>query len=76
MNPFNTVSILGTIFLIVWIGIALINAINPYFAWRITDSWKATKEPLPAYFLIRRIAGIVFTTIGIGFFAFILLTEM
>jgi uncharacterized membrane protein len=67
MDPLTLVNILGTLFFVLWIGIALLNAVNPYFAWRITESWKATKEPTQSYFLLRRIMGLIFTAIGIGF---------
>lgn len=72
MNPFNVISVLGTLFFIAWLGIALTNAINPYLAWKITDSWRATKEPPQSYFFVRRIGGIVFSAIGFGFFVLVL----
>ena len=67
VSPFNVITILPTLFLLIWIGIALVNAINPRLMWRITDSWKATKEPPESYFLFRRIIGTIFTIIGLGF---------
>lgn len=57
--------ILGLIFLR-----GLINAINPKLMWRIFESWKATKEPTNAFFISRRIAGIVSMVIVIGLFLF------
>jgi len=71
MNPFSAINILATPFFLVWIAFALSNAINPRFMWKITDSWKATKEPLDSYFLIRRVGGAVFSIIGIAFFLFV-----
>lgn len=67
VNPFN---IFTTLFMLVWIAIAMSNAINPRFMWKVTESWKATKEPQDSYFMIRRIAGVVFSIIGIVFFLF------
>lgn len=75
MNPFNVIRILEILFFIAWIGFALINAVNPYWAWKITDSWRATKEPTQSYFIFRRIGGIVFSIIGIGFFVLIFVTS-
>lgn len=45
VSPFNIINILTILFMLVWIAIAMSNAINPRFMWRITESWKATKEP-------------------------------
>ncbi|TGE39403.1 hypothetical protein E4K67_05650 [Desulfosporosinus fructosivorans] len=56
--------------MLVWIAIAMSNAINPRFMWKITESWKATKEPQASYFMIRRVAGAVFSIIGIVFLLF------
>lgn len=39
--------------------VGLINAINPWWAWRTFESWKAKKEPTQTYFVVRRIGGIV-----------------
>lgn len=58
--PFN---IFTTLFMLVWIAIAMSNAINPRFMWKITESWKATKEPQDSNFMIRRVAGSVFNTL-------------
>lgn len=46
--------ILGIIFLQ-----GLLNAISPKLLWNIFESWKASKEPTSAYFLLRRIFGII-----------------
>ncbi|KGP75927.1 hypothetical protein JT05_07800 [Desulfosporosinus sp. Tol-M] len=64
-------NIFTTLFFLVWIAIAMSNAINPRFMWKITDSWKATKEPQDSYFLIRRVGGVIFSIIGIAFFLFV-----
>jgi len=70
VNPLNIINIFTTLFMLVWIAIAISNVINPRFMWKITESWKATKEPQDSYFMIRRIAGAVFSIIGIAFFLF------
>ena len=44
----------------------LLNAINPRLTWRLFESWKATKEPLKAFFLTRRIAGIFAMIVSLG----------
>ncbi len=48
----------------------LLNAINPKFIWRTFESWKATKEPTKAFFLSRRISGVVSMIIVVGLFLF------
>ncbi len=50
--------IIGLIF-----TIALLNIICPKLVWKTFESWKATKEPSNAYFISRRIAGIVIIVI-------------
>lgn len=64
-------STFGTIFFALWIGFALFGAIAPYTLWKITQSWKATKEPPKAYFIMQRIIAILFATIGISFWIFV-----
>lgn len=55
--------ILGLIFIQ-----GLLNAVNPKLKWRIFESWKATKEPTNAFFITRRITGIISMLIVIGLF--------
>ncbi|GGA18234.1 hypothetical protein GCM10008018_72740 [Paenibacillus marchantiophytorum] len=38
-------SIFAIIFFALWIGFALFGAIAPYTLWKMTQGWKATKEP-------------------------------
>lgn len=57
--------ILGFIFLY-----GLLNAIIPKIMWRTFESWKATKEPTTAYFISRRISGIIAILIVVGIFLF------
>ncbi|SFL14295.1 hypothetical protein SAMN03159341_103450 [Paenibacillus sp. 1_12] len=59
------------IFFVFWIGAALFMAIAPYTFWKITQSWKALREPPKAYFVLQRIMGILFATIGISFWIFV-----
>ncbi|MDP4144964.1 MAG: hypothetical protein Q8936_10865 [Bacillota bacterium] len=51
--------IIPEIILSLFFIIGLLNAINPRMMWKTFDSWKAAKEPTNAYFMSRRIAGIV-----------------
>jgi hypothetical protein len=48
----------------------LLNAVNPKLMWKIFDSWKATKEPANAFFISRRIAGIVAMIAVLAIFLF------
>jgi len=64
--PFlETASWIVTIFLCLWTGIALFATINPYYFWKVTQSWKARKEPPKAYFLFSRIASGVLALFGL-----------
>lgn len=51
-------TIIGLIF-----TIALLNVICPKLMWKTFESWKATKEPSNAYFISRRIIGIIIITV-------------
>jgi hypothetical protein len=64
-------SIFAAIFFAAWIGFALFGAIAPYTLWKITQSWKATKEPPKAYFVLQRVIGILFALVGISFWIFV-----
>jgi hypothetical protein len=68
---FNVISIFIMIFFALWLGAALFAAISPYTLWKITQSWKAVKEPPKAYFVLQRIIGILFAAIGISFWVFV-----
>ncbi len=57
--------IIGFIFII-----GLLNAINPKLLWKTFESWKATKEPTDAYFISRRIVGIIIMIIVFAMFLF------
>lgn len=50
--------IIGAVFVILFI-LCLLEALFPRWCWKTFESWKATKEPSNAYFLQRRIAGII-----------------
>ena len=52
-------SIVVCIFYIVIFTIGLVNAIAPKWFWKTFESWKATKEPTKAYFITKRISGII-----------------
>lgn len=58
-TEFNIFSAIVSIFYIIIFLTGLINTIAPKWLWKKFDSWKATKEPSNAYFLIRRISGII-----------------
>ncbi len=51
-------TIIGLIF-----TITLLNVICPKLMWKTFESWKATKEPSNAYFISRRIIGIIIITV-------------
>ena len=50
--------IIGIVFIILFIA-CLLEALFPRWCWKTFESWKATQEPSNAYFLRRRIAGII-----------------
>jgi len=56
---FNIFSAIVSVFYIVIFLVGLGNAIAPKWFWQKFDSWKAKEEPSSAYFLIRRISGII-----------------
>ena len=56
MNIFLTVVY---IFYIIIFAIGLVEAIAPKWFWKTFESWKATKEPTKAYFITKRISGII-----------------
>ena len=56
MNIFSTVVY---IFYIIIFAIGLVEAIAPKWFWKTFESWKATKEPTKAYFITKRISGII-----------------
>lgn len=47
------------IFYIIIFAIGLVNAFAPKWFWKTFESWKATKEPTKAYFITKRISGII-----------------
>ena len=47
------------IFYIIIFASGLVSAIAPKWHWKTFESWKATKEPTKAYFLRKRIFGII-----------------
>jgi len=55
------ITIFSTILFIVLIIIflaGLVSAVAPKWLWKTFSSWKATKEPSKAYFLVQRISGV------------------
>ena len=56
MSVFSTVV---CIFYMIIFAIGLVNAIVPKWFWKTFESWKATKEPTKAYFITKRISGII-----------------
>ncbi|MDI4647484.1 DUF6199 family natural product biosynthesis protein [Cohnella hashimotonis] len=61
----KVISVLITILLVLWTGIALFATFKPKTFWSITQGWKATREPSPAYFLFSRIGTAIFAVIGL-----------
>jgi threonine/homoserine/homoserine lactone efflux protein len=59
------ISIFITIFMVLWTGGALFITINPYYFWKVTQGWKALREPPKVYFLFMRVMGAIFTLIGL-----------
>ena len=47
------------IFYIIIFASGLVNAIAPKWFRKTFESWKATKEPPPPYFITKRISGII-----------------
>jgi hypothetical protein len=45
----------------------LANLTTPRFMWKITESWKATKEPGKLYFIGRRIIGFILICIPVAY---------
>lgn len=66
----QVINIIVLIFLVLIFAIGLLNAIFPKKIWKIFASWKATKEPSDAYFLVQRIAGIIVMIIVIALVLF------
>ncbi len=56
---FRAVSVFPMIIFGVIFFTGLMNAINPRILWKHFESWKAKEEPSAAYFMMRRISGIV-----------------
>lgn len=65
------VSIIGTVFFAIWIGLALFYCFFPHLAWRIQYKWRAVEQPPKSYFVIQRIVGGIFAVFGIGLLVFI-----
>jgi len=64
------ITIIPTIFFSFIFLYGLLNAIIPKIMWKTFESWKATKEPTTAYFITRRISGIIAMLIVVGIFLF------
>ncbi|QJD83115.1 DUF6199 family natural product biosynthesis protein [Cohnella herbarum] len=62
----NAFSWIFFIFMCLWTGIALFATINPYYFWKLAQSWKALREPPRAYFVFQRIISGVFALIGLS----------
>lgn len=58
------------IFILFILLMSIVMVLNPYFIWRITESWKANTTPSKAYFTYQRIGGLI----GIIFSLFFLVT--
>lgn len=55
----STFSVILSVIFALLFAACLIEALFPRWCWKTFESWKATKEPSNAYFLQRRIAGII-----------------
>jgi hypothetical protein len=55
------------LFILFFLLISIATIINPYYIWRITESWKANREPSKEYFIFCRIGGIIGTIFGLYF---------
>ena len=47
------------IFLAVLFAVGLINVVAPRWCWKTFESWKAVSEPSKAYFITKRMIGLV-----------------
>jgi len=56
MNVFTAVV---WVFYFVILTVCLLEALFPKWCWKTFESWKATKEPPKAYFLRKRVEGII-----------------
>ena len=56
LRPFSVIVIIC--FIILFVGCA-VNAFAPKWCWKTFESWKAKEEPTAAYFLVKRISGII-----------------
>ncbi|WP_420481866.1 DUF6199 family natural product biosynthesis protein [Cohnella zeiphila] len=61
----KVISVIITIFLVLWSGAALFATIKPKTFWNITQGWKATREPSTAYFVFSRIGTAICAAIGL-----------
>ena len=55
----NAVTVIVFVFCAVVFAAGLVEALFPKWCWKTFESWKAVKEPSKAYFLRRRIEGII-----------------
>ncbi|WP_376739077.1 DUF6199 family natural product biosynthesis protein [Paenibacillus sp. 598K] len=66
VGPGIGITIVITVFLIIWTILALAAAIHPRLFWNVTQGWKkATKEPPKLYFTCLRVLGIILSLIGL-----------
>ncbi len=54
------------VILALWTALALANAIAPRWIWRVTESWRAVREPSRTYFIIRRIVGVIMLLVAMA----------
>ncbi|WP_019911567.1 DUF6199 family natural product biosynthesis protein [Paenibacillus sp. HW567] len=72
----NVISWIFTAFLVLWTAAAAYAAIRPYSFWKITQGWKAVKEPPRAYFVASAIGAAIFTAIGFALLLMPLVSSM
>lgn len=49
------IMIFVNVFMVVWMVLTCWVIVAPKSSWKITQSWKATREPKPAYFAMMRV---------------------
>lgn len=59
--------IIVLLFILFFLLMSIATIINPHYIWRITESWKANRQPSKEYFIFCRIGGITGTIFGLIF---------
>ncbi|MCL6460173.1 MAG: hypothetical protein K6T85_19455 [Gorillibacterium sp.] len=75
-TEFNWISIVITGFIVLWTGAALFATIRPMYFWKITQGWKATKQPPKAYFVLSGIGTGICAIVGLTLLIYPLLQRL